>query len=216
MNTTILIFIYVAAAFVVSRIPFLRVYLSLCYTLLYEVICVLCLKGGLGQKIKLHKDGSGQITNQVHSPFKTALIAYAGYTGTSLTAIGLFYLVSRGSYQFIIYLFIGLLVLSLLLWIRHLFGLFWALSWVSLLTVPIYFSYGLVIMHISIFLASIILTQSILHAFHLCRQSFMRRKNPARTAALVQGALIPAVIWGIVLLGQSLYAGYFIFKNFLS
>ncbi|MCM2535979.1 hypothetical protein NDK43_31425 [Neobacillus pocheonensis] len=60
MNTTILIFIYVAAALVVSRIPFLRVYLSLCYTLLYEVICVLCLKGGLGQKIKLHKDGSGR------------------------------------------------------------------------------------------------------------------------------------------------------------
>lgn len=216
MNSTILILIYLAAALLVTGIPFLRVYLSLCYTLLYEVICVLFLKGGFGEKIKLQRDGSWQAANHAQSRFRKALIAYAGYTGTSLTAIGLFYLESKGHYDSIIYSFIGLLVLSLLLWIRNFFGFIWALSFVSLLAVPIYFRYELAIIHISIFLASLILIQSVLNSLQLCRQSFMHRKNPARTAVLAQGALIPAVVWGIVLLSQSLFAGYFIFKNILS
>jgi hypothetical protein len=30
------------------------------------------------------------------------------------------------------------------------------------------------------------------------------------------GGVIPAAVWGMVLLSQSLFAGYFIFKNILS
>lgn len=81
MNTSMLILIYVAIAVVGSRLPYLRVYLAHCNTLVFEVISV-CIEGGKTNKIKLHKDGSGQTTNNVNSPFKKALIAYAGYTGT--------------------------------------------------------------------------------------------------------------------------------------
>jgi uncharacterized membrane protein YjdF len=219
VNVTMLILIYLGIALVGSRVPFLRVYFALCNTLVQEVVHAfssLLLKGELFSKIKLHKDGTGETVNQIHAPFKKVLIAYAGYTGTSLAAIGLFYLVSRDNFDLIVYMFIGLIGLSLLLWIRNLYGFIWALSFGLLVALPIYFGNELVIMHVSIMLASVIFTQSIFQAYQLFRQSFMRRKNPHRTAALAQTALIPAVIWGVVLLGQSLYAGYFIFKNFLS
>lgn len=204
-----------AIALVVTRLPYLRVYLSLCYALVYEVICV-CLEGGRTNKIKLHKNGSGQTTNNVNSPFRKALIAYAGYTGTSMAAIGLFYLVSNGSYHLIMYLFIGLLVCSLLLWIRNFFGIVWGLTFVSLLTFPIYFQFNLVIMHISIFLAAVLFTQSMVKALQVCRESLMSRENPTKNSALAKIKMVPAFILGVVLFAQSLYAGYFIFNNFLS
>lgn len=215
VNRTMLVLLYVAITLVGSRIPYLRVFLSLCHTLVHEVICV-CLEGGITNKIKLHKDGSGQTTNHVNTPFKKALIAYAGYTGTLISAIGLFYLVSRGNYHLIIYLFIGLLVGSLLLWVRNFFGFIWGLTFVILLSLPIYFRYELVIMHISIFLASVLITQSTLNALELCKQSFLSRRNPDRTTIFAKIKVAPAFIMGLVLFAQSLYAGYFIFKSFLS
>ena len=131
MNVTMLILMYLTIALVGSIVPFLRVYLALCNTLVQEVVHALgslLLKGGLFSKIKLHKDGSGETANQIHAPLKKALIAYAGYTGTSLAAIGLFYLVSKGYFDLIVYMFIGLIGLSLLLWIRKLIWFYLALS----------------------------------------------------------------------------------------
>ncbi|MCL6570894.1 MAG: M50 family metallopeptidase [Bacillus sp. (in: Bacteria)] len=215
MNTPMLVLFYVAIAAVGSRIPFLRVYLAHCNTLVFEVISV-CIEGGKTNKIKLYKDGSGQTTNNVNSPFKKNLIAYVGYTGTSIAAIGLFYLVSKGNYHFVLYLFIGLLVSSLLLWIRSLFGFVWGLSFVLLLAVPIYFRNDLAIKHISIFLAAVLFTQSILNALQVCKQSLLSRENPDRKVALVQAKFFPVIIIGFALLSQSLYAGYFIIKTFLS
>ena len=210
MDSTILILMYVVIALAGTRIPYVRVFLSLCNTLVYEVIYV-CLEGGVTNKIKLHKDGLGTTTNTGTSPFKKALIGYAGYTGTSIAAIGLFFLVSKGSYHLVIYIFIGLLVSSLLLWIRNLFGFIWGITFVSLLVLPLYFRYELVITHTSIFLASILFTQSILNALRVCKQSFLARENT--TFAKIK--MLPSFILGLILFAQSLYGGYFIFKNFL-
>jgi hypothetical protein len=51
----------------------------------------------MNNKIQLLREGFGQTTGTLTSPFKKALISYAGYTGTSVAAIGLFYLVLRAS-----------------------------------------------------------------------------------------------------------------------
>src|SRR4051812_1313601 len=141
-----------------------------------------CLEGG---KIHLYRDGSGQTTGSAASPFKKALISYAGYTGASVAAIGMFYLVSRGHYHLVIYLYLGLSVLALLLWIRNAVGVLWGLSVVALLALPVYFRYESilpihfnfenVLVHISIFLASVLFVQSIIGAVQVCKQSFMSR-----------------------------------------
>lgn len=121
----------------------------------------------MNNKIQLLRDGFGQTTGTLTSPFKKALISYAGYTGTSVAAIGLFYLVLRASCHLVIYLFLGLTVLALLLWIRNLFGVIWGLSLAVLLALPVYFRYDrvvpvninseMVLVHMSIFLASVLL-----------------------------------------------------------
>jgi hypothetical protein len=179
-----------------------------------------------GGKIHLYRDGSGQTTGNGTSPFKKALISYAGYTGTSVAAIGFFYLVSREYYHLVIYLYLGLSVLALLLWIRNAFGVIWGISVSVLLALPVYFRYKtvlpvnvnfeMVLVHMSIFLSSVLFVQSIIGAVQVCKQSFMSRSNPKRKAALVQTKLVPAVVLGIILFGQTVLAGYFFALNFIN
>lgn len=222
MDTTTLILIYLAAALVGSMLPFIRVYLAHFHNLVSLAISV-CLEGG---KIRLFRDGSGQTTGRDLSPFKKALISYAGYTGASLVAIGLFYLVTRGNYHLVIYLYLGISMVALLLWVRNAFGVVWGLSVVALLALPVYFHFvsilpvyvnvEMILVHLSIFLASVLFMQSMISAFKVCRQSFMSRSNPKRKAALVQTKFVPAVLLGLILFAQTVFAGYFFTLNFIS
>lgn len=213
-----LIYMYLAIAFVVSKLPILRIYTALCNTLLHEifhVICAICLTGKVGHKITLSSDASGLAAITVNSRFAKVLTSYAGYTGSSLAAVGLFYLVNKGYFDIIIYFFITLTLISMLLWVRNLYGFLWAFSFISLLSVLVYKKYEIVIMHASIFLSSVILLQSIFSAFTIFKLSFIQRKNAGDATNLAQATFIPAAVWGTVFFIQSLYAGYFVVKNFL-
>jgi hypothetical protein len=214
INISLPLISFLAFALLISRIPFLRVYFSLIFTLILEVIRV-CLEGG-GSAIKLQKDGNSQKTGYETSKFKQALIVYAGYTATSLASIGLFYLVSVQNYQFILYLFITLLVVSLVFWIRNFFGFIWALSFTVFLALPIYFQSGIAVMHLAKFLAAVILIQSVLNAIQLCRQSWINRKSPERTGIRARLNWVPSLVVGVILLCQTAYASYFIVINFTS
>lgn len=205
-------------------VPFLRSYFAYFHNLVNLVISA-CLEGG---KIHLYRDGSGQTTGSAVSPFKRALISYAGYTGASVAAIGLLYLVLKGHYHLVIYLYLGLSVVALLLWIRNAYGVLWGISTVALLALPIFFRYETVLalpvhvnfetvlLHIGICLASVLFIQSMIGAVQVCRQAFISRSNPKRRAALVQTKFIPAVVLGVILLGQTILAGYFFSLNFIS
>jgi hypothetical protein len=215
VSTTSLILLYLAAALAISRLPMFRVYFSLCNTLIEKIIHVLAVvvtREGKSNKIKLYKNGSGETTSNVNSKIKKVMIVYIGYTGTLIIALGLFYLLSSYKFLFVIYFFIGLLVISILLWIRNFFGVIWALSFVVLLAVPLYCRNELAIMHISIFLSSLILIQAIINALQVIRQSFNTEGKPGAKTKI---ARIPAIICGVALLGQSLYATYFIFNHVL-
>ncbi|KKI93501.1 hypothetical protein WQ54_04550 [Bacillus sp. SA1-12] len=211
-NYTFPIYVYLLTALIVSQIPYVRVYFSLCNTLLHEVIRVI-LTGGVFNKMTLHNK---QNLNSEHPRFTHTLINYAGYTGESLAAIGLFYLVSKQNYEYIIYLFIGVIGIAMLFWIRNVWGILWALSFSSLLALPIYFRYDILLMHISILLASFILIQSIMNGIQVCMEILLKRRNPALSGFFARIKIIPAMILGVILLGQSVYTGYFIVKNIIS
>ena len=214
LNRALPILVYLFIALIVTKIPYVRVYFSNLNTLLREVIRVI-LEGVVANRINLQHTGSRNMTIAENSRFKNTLITYVGYTGESVAAIVLFYLVSNQSYQMIVYLFIGLIAGAAILWVRHFWSIMWALSFVVLLALPIYFGYSIAIMHISIFLAAILLVQSIVNGIRVCRQSFLERKNRSESGLFARVKFIPAMMLGIIILGQSLYTGYYIVINFL-
>lgn len=203
MNTMTLTLVYLAAALLITRLPFLRSYFSLFNTLIYDVI----------QRFFIKKEPSAS-EEKVISSFKQGIIKYIGYTTTSLLAIMLFYSIAKGSYSIILLMLIGLIVLAVLLSVRRFIAFIWALSFVVLLAGPLYYKHEVAIMHLSIFLSSMILVQLIMSA--LIELSRSLKKNPEKTAPLAMFKRVPAVIFGVIVLGQSLFAGYFIISSLLN
>lgn len=211
MNNLYPLFVYLFIALIVAHIPLLRHYFSSCNKLCHEVIRLL-IEGKNAKKIKIGQK-SVNLNEHSHSRMKHILITYGGHTCESLVAVGLFYLVSKQNYQLILFLYIGVLLVTGLFWIRNVIGIVWALSFVTFLTLPIYFKIDIVIMYIGIFLASILLIQSIINVFKIWRKSFMKKNAEGGIFSRVK--LLPTLLGCFILLGQSLYTGYFIAIIFL-
>ncbi len=203
------VFVYLFIALIVITIPFLRGYFSLSNTLFREGIKAI-LEG------RMASNNVTRVTEEVgNTRLKHTLITYLGYTAESLAAIGLFYLVANQNYHLILYLLIGLLIVAVLLWVRRFWGILWALSFIALMALPIYLKYESVMMHLSIFLAAFFLIQSMLNGLQVLRQSLLKHRNPSEPGSFRSLKLIPAMMFGLILLGQSLLSGYFILSNIL-
>lgn len=214
-------------------------YIALANTLIHEVFHCICAwaTGGKAHAISLHHDTSGLATTSTSSRLARILVSYGGYTGSSITAIALFYLLNKGKYEYIIYVFICFAIIGLLVWTKNfiaflrdsfislfkfslykgntnLFGLVWSLGFIVILGILIYQNNLQLIQHASIFLSSIVLVESIKTAFVIFVLSIKNRKDAGDATSLAQATFIPAVIWGVVFLGQSIYAGHFIVTHY--
>ncbi|PKG23323.1 M50 family metallopeptidase [Niallia nealsonii] len=214
MKDAFLIIIYLGAALIISRISFLKVYFSIWNTLILETFLVFI--GGKNNRLIGNKDKFKKRTELEKITLKNLFNLYIGYTVTLVVAIGLFYLAGKQNYYLILCLLIGLLVLALFLWIRNPIRCIWIITCILLLAIPLYFNQKIVIMHIGIFLPSIILVQSILDSCKEIKRSIINRNVYTSKGFLARLKWIPAMIVGLLLLGQSLYAGFFIVKTFLS
>jgi hypothetical protein len=205
---------YLAFALIVSYIPFIKIYAALCNTLIHEISHLIFSRRKFSNKIALHHDGTGLA--RTHSNwFMGILVSYSGYTGSSLTAVGLFYLMHKGYYAFVVYFFIGLVTIAALVWIRNLFGFVWAVSFVVLLTLAAFQNLEVLMIHISMLLSSIVLVQSITTALTVFKLSATHSEAAGDATDLARATWTPALLWGTLFMGQSLYAGYFIFLHFL-
>jgi len=207
------IFIYLAIALIVSVIPIVKACFSIWNTLLLNIISDIA----AGRKIRSIKKKKQLLEGEADGKtLKAAFHMYLGHTGALIAATGLFYLVSKQQYEFIFYILIGLLGLSLLFWIRSFVGFVWAILSIAMLTAPLYYGDETIIMHGAIFLAAIILVQSVLGSFVQLKSSVSNRKLMKGKGIFGRLKWVPAMMFGVVLIGQSLYAGFFIVTTFLS
>lgn len=218
METTILVYIYLFIAILIRMIPFINVSSALINTLLHEVFHVICaaiFSGRVRHKIRLERDGSGLAITNVTTRAPKTLIYLSGYVGSSISALLLFYFLSMGMYKMVIYFIFSIVCISLILWIRNVYGICWAISLISLLSFIIYLQNKTLFMHTSIFLSDVVFIQSIFSAFTVCKLSIIERKNAGDATSLANETYIPAVIWGLLFFAQALFIGYFILSKFI-
>lgn len=218
METWKLVYFYIIIAALCSFLPVVGRYIAIVNTLIHEVWHVLAAilsgrKFRLAHKINLNRDASGTALTQTDSWIGRIFIAYMGYTGSSVTAYGLFYLLSKEYYIAILCIFACVACIALVLWVRNLYGLFWTVSFLALNFFIIYKDKPVILQHVSTFFSCVILVQSILTAFIIFKWSIKHRRNAGDATALAEATKIPAVIWGAVFFCQSLYFAYLIFAG---
>ncbi|GKU82228.1 M50 family metallopeptidase [Niallia sp. NCCP-28] len=211
-----LVYFYIIIAAVCSFLPIVGRYIAIVNTLIHEVWHVVAAiisgrKFRLVHKINLNRDASGTALTQTGSWIGRIFIAYMGYTGSSVTAYGLFYLLKKEHYIAILFIFACVACISLVLWVRNLYGLFWTISFLGFNFWIFYYDKPVILQHVSIFLSCVVLVQSVWTAFIVFRLSIKQSKNAGDATALAATTKIPAFIWGFLFLGQALYFVYLIF-----
>ena len=239
MESNWLLFIYIVGAIVLTHIPYLGKYFAVVNTAVHEgshaVIAILT--SGKVYAIKLFPDSSGLATTGMRGRLPSILVAYAGYTGSSLTAVLLYWCLKQEYYQGIIVGFIILLVSTLIIWMGNLgpalkitlkslirfkkppkdswnfYGFVWLVTFSVLLGLAYWYGDISLIQHISMFLSSIVLVQSVTTAYTILLLSFKYRFDAGDATNLKKFTHIPTAIWGMIFFLQSLYAVYYIWDN---
>lgn len=124
---------YIVIALLLTQVPLIGKYFRLFNTLIHEIGHVLAalITGGKVNHIKLNFDESGIASSGTSkgltgyiSKVITTLTGYPFASGISLLFI---IMLHKEQFDYIMYSMIGLVIVSLIFWIRNLFGIIWLL-----------------------------------------------------------------------------------------
>lgn len=235
LENVYLIYVYLFIAFVLSNIPLINSFIkgnarvskvihtigmvvAIANTMIHESCHALMaiLTGGQIRGVSLSVDTSGLAETTSKSRIARILVSYAGYTGSSLVAVGLFYLLYLGKYEWIIYFFVLLSAINWLFWVRNLFGFLWLTAFIGMMVFLLYKHYEVLFIHISILLSCMVLVQSIISAFVILKLSVTDRRNAGDATNLAKFTFIPTVFWGVLFFAQSVVVAIYIANEYFA
>lgn len=204
-------FIYLVIAVIITSIPILGRYVSMVATLIHEfghgLAAILC--GGRLKQIHLYANTEGVALTTHTDWFSKFLTSLAGYIFTSVFGLLSIWIISIGATKLLIFIYLCVLVLTLLLWIRNFYGFIWIISFAGLFLLLLIYANDFYIEHILLLLTCIIYIESIKSAFIIMYLSFKQPQEAGDTTSLKEiTKLIPTCIWGILFFVQSLYFGW--------
>lgn len=206
----------VAALFFVT-VPVAGKYFRLLNTLFHEIghVTVSFLSGGGIHHIRLFHDTSGAAYVSSKNRLSLILTALAGYPFASAMAFGCFWLIMNGYTDWMYYTLFGVLIISLLFWVRNGFGLLWTALFLAG-TAAVYFYAPAVLQHGYIqMVAAILLVESIRSSWVIFYLSLVSPQSAGDAADLKKATWITARFWGVLFFLQSLYfGGYLVFGAF--
>ncbi len=169
---------------------------------------------GKVERIDLFADTSGQALTKSKNSFLSFLVVFAGYPLASVATWGLFILLSRQQYYFIIYLSIGLMLLNLLFWVRNWYGILWLLISISGLGALIYFENSLVTEYAILIICAAAISEAVYSAWVVLYLSLKMPKSSGDAYLLSQIALMPPFVWGILFFAQAIYFAWLSMMQF--
>jgi hypothetical protein len=166
------------------------------------------------ERIDLFADTSGQALTISNNSFFSFLVVLAGYPFASIATWGLFILLSRQQFYFIIYFSLGLMLLNLILWVRNSYGILWLISCIGGLGALIYFENNQLTEYVALVICVAAISEAVYSAWIVFYLSFKMPKSSGDAYLLSQITYIPAFIWGILFLAQALYFAWLSILHF--
>lgn len=188
-------------------VPSASVYFRMANTLIHEighVLMALCMGGGV-RKIELFPNTGGLATTLSPNWFSSVMIGIAGYPFASLIAAASAYaFVSWGTENYLL-VFMVILGVSLLIWVRNLFGVLWTLAFLSTTTFAYLNSESSFAHFYGLFIIVVLLTESVRSSFVILTTSYHNKEQAGDAQSLARLTKIPTILWGIFFFTQSLF-----------
>jgi hypothetical protein len=217
MDTKTKLLLFLLIAIVLTKMPIAGKYFAVANTLIHEVGHQLAsiLTFGKPHKISLFSNTEGLAFSSHRFWLGKFITSLAGYVFSSFMACTFLFLISKGRYDIVIYIFLTILGVSMLFWVRNLYGFFWILTFSAGFVWLLWKANGPIIEYVVLLLVSIIFIESITSAFEVMYLSFKTPLQAGDATSLARHTfVIPAQIWGIFFFIQSLYFGWLGLKSF--
>jgi hypothetical protein len=199
---------------ILCLLPYIGAIASLFNTFIHEFGHALAtlLTSGQVVKMKLQVDSSGSLESKQSSKIKQFITALSGYVFSSVYVLLSIQLLLHKQYNFVILLYSILLAISLLLWIRNLFGAVFSLITISTFGYLFYLNHFKLNFIVSVFLTALILADSVLSTITLVKLSIIDSKKAGDATSLASITFIPALIWALLFMSISLIAAFYTFQ----
>ncbi|MFQ3546332.1 M50 family metallopeptidase [Halobacillus rhizosphaerae] len=214
MKTQIIIGLVIAL--LLTQLPIVGKYFAILNTMIHESghSLMALLTGGEVRQISLFPNTSGVTLTGHSSWFSQFITSMAGYVSSSLFAFFFFYLIVKGQYKWMIYILLAFLVVNLLFWVRNGYGLFWIVTFGAAFIYLLRSGHQGVIQYVLVFIACLILVESVTSAFEIMWISFIAPGQAGDAANLARATrFLPAPLWGAGFFAQALYFAWLALKR---
>lgn len=211
-------FIFIALAFILLRVPVLGKYLAVINTLIHEMghALVALITGGRVEKIELFANTEGTAWTRNHR-LGRLFISAAGYPFASGIAWLFLYLIYNENYAVILIILASVLVISFLLWIRNIYGFLWVVTFGAFFAVMFWLDDLTLIENVLLVVTAVVFVESITTAFTIMVMSFRTPKRAGDATNLERTTfIVPAQIWGTLFFVQSLLFAWNGIKQFFA
>ncbi|WP_226582388.1 M50 family metallopeptidase [Halobacillus litoralis] len=195
-------------ALLLTQMPIVGKYFAILNTMIHETghSLTALLTGGEVRRISLFPNTSGTTLTGHSSWISHFFTSIAGYVFASFFAFLFFVLISQGRSRWIIYILLGFLAVHLLFWVRNVYGVFWIITFGAGFLWMLRSGPESFIQFVLLFLASIVLVESVTSAFEIMWISFVSPGEAGDAANLVRAVkIVPAPVWGVLFFVQSIY-----------
>jgi hypothetical protein len=203
---------YLLGVFLLGMIPVVGKYVAVINTFVHEVghALMALLFGGSVRSISLFANTEGTAVTAHSNRLAQNLTAFAGYPFSSFCGFVMVWAIKNGYSSYLLLGWCSLLVVAFFLWIRNLYGFFWAVSF-GALTYYVMFQHVAFKEPFAYFLAAVVVVQSVISALVIFYLSITQPENSGDASHLARSTrFIPAFVWGIVFAAQ---AGYFLINE---
>ena len=201
--------IIIAIVVILLLIPYINRVFKTLYTLIHEFFHAFTsiLTSGKVEKIELYKNNEGIALTKSSNRFSAILISLSGYILSSIFAWSLSYLIINKNYIYILYLLIIISTISLIFFVRNLYGIIWIICCLSILILTLFYKNTNTIYYSSIFYTSILLIESFISPFILM-YIYLKFSKSGDAENLKKITKIPAIIWILCFI---IFSSYFFY-----
>ena len=200
--------LFIVLAVFLTQMPFIGPYFSIVNTLIHEAGHALMsiITGGDVQSISLFSNTEGATLVSNRDWLGRFLTSIAGYVFASFIAFLFLTLIYKRKSRYVLLISLGMLLISLLFWIRNLYGLLWIITIIALFAWVLAKGSKTILDNFALFIASLVLVESVTSSFEIMFLSFVSPSRAGDATILANMTFfIPTLVWGIIFFVQALF-----------
>lgn len=197
-------------------IPLIKNIFKNIYTLIHEFFHAITAVFTSGNviKIELYYNNEGVAITKTKNKISSFLVSISGYVASSIFAYFLSFLLLKNENHYIIYIVSSISIISLLFFIRNIYGLIWIASFITVLVFCIFYKNNILIYYTTLIISIILIFESLFSPLIL-NYIYIKNKKGGDAENLKSITKIPIFIWLLIFDAVAIYFFYLSSLNYL-